>query len=452
MKANKIKEISDIRDETDLGGLKVTLDLKRNTNADDLMNKLYKFTPLEDSFSCNFNILVNGEPKVMGVREILKEWTIFRIQCVKRKLQYDITKKSKRMHLLSGLAKILLDMDKAIRIIRDTEKDKEVITNLMSGFGIDQDQAEYIAEIKLRNLNKEYILKQTAERKNLSEELEQLRATLEDEKRIKKDIMEELRSVAKNYGQPRCTEIVCEEYIEIVTEEDLIEDYNVKLFFTEHHYLKKISLVSLRANPIQNLKENDRIIQEIETTNKSDLLLFSNQHVVYKVKVHELEDCKASSLGLYLANLLNLQENEQIMYIVATNDYQGHMLIAFENGKIAKIPLNSYETKTNRKKLVNAYCDKSICIGIFYLENDQDMIAVRDDERIILFNTDLVSVKSSRTTQGIQVLRITKKGYMKEIKMPQESYIEQIEEYRIKKIPMSGKYLQEKIELDRVDQ
>ncbi|MGE4283171.1 MAG: DNA gyrase subunit A [Clostridia bacterium] len=443
VKAGKIKDITDIRDETDLSGLKVTLDIKRSTEPDKLMNRLFQMTPLQDTFSCNFNILVNGNPQVLGVKNIIKEWTLFRISCIKRQIAFDIDKKSDKLHLLIGLKKILLDIDKAVKIIRETDHDADVIPNLMIGFGVDEKQAEFIAEIKLRNLNKEYILKRTDETTHLEQELEELKLMLEDEDKIKKVIIKELREIAKKYGQARRTEIIHEQHIEEITEEHLIEDYNLKIFFTRESYLKKISLLSLRASGEQKLKDDDAILQEIETNNKADLLLFSSRHAVYKLKIHEISDCKASSLGEYLPNLLGLDEDEKILFVIATNDYSGQMLFAFENGKMAKIDLNSYMTKTNRKKLANAYSDAAKLIYIDYLAPDtqKELVAFSNIDKVLIFSTTNINSKATRSSQGFQVLNSKKGSTMIKVLGIDDIDFKDPNYYRTKNIPATGRYL-----------
>ena len=448
IKDNKIKEIVDVRDETDLKGLKITLDLKKNTEPDILMEKLFRFTTLEDSFNCNFNILINGRPKVLGIKGILKEWVLFRIECIKRQITYDIGKKSDKLHLLLGLKKILLDIDKAIKIIRNTEEDALVIPNLMEGFGIDRQQAEFVAEIKLRNLNKEYILNRVSEIESLKSSIEELKDTLGSEKKIKKVIIKQLKDVAKKYGKPRKTEIIHEEHIEEITHENLIEDYNLKLFLTKENYLKKIPLTSLRGNPEQKLKEDDEIIQEVEGRNKSDLLLFSNKHTVYKLKLFEVEDCKASSLGIYLANLLELEEGEEIIYITATDEYKGYMIFGFENGKVAKIDLKSYETKTNRKKLANAYSDTSKLIYISHILEDVELVAFSSLNKVLVFDTSKINPKTTRNSQGVQVLKSKNGSTMTGIKALEDTGIKDFDYYRTKNIPAVGYYLKEEDEED----
>ncbi|HOJ09979.1 MAG TPA: DNA topoisomerase (ATP-hydrolyzing) subunit A [Clostridiales bacterium] len=447
VKSGKIKDITDIRDETDLDGLRLTIDIKKNTNADDLMNKLYKLTPLEDTFSCNFNILINGVPRVMGIKTILTEWIAYRINCIKRLTLFDIERKSEKLHLLLGLQKILLDIDKAIRIIRNTEQDSQVIPNLMKAFDIDKVQAEFVAEIKLRNLNKEYILNRVGEIEQLQKEIGELKDIYGSENKIKKIIIKQLTEVTKKYGQPRKTEIIHEEFVEEITEEHFIEDYNVKIFLTEQSYIKKISLVSLRANPEQKLKDDDHIIQEIDARNKDDLLLFSDKTNVYKLKVHELEDLKASVLGEYLTNKLELDEDEKIIYIVATGNYKGYMLFSFENGKTAKIDMNSYATKTNRRKLLNAYSGLSKLIHIMYLENDLELVAYSSIDKVLIFNTACINPKTTRDSQGVQVLKEKKGSWMKEIKTVEQADLSDPEYYRTKNIPAVGCYLKKEDKL-----
>lgn len=443
VKTGKIKEITDVRDETDLSGLKITLDIRKSADPDSIMNKLFKLTPLQDSFSCNFNILIDGHPRVMGVREILTEWLKFRINCIKRQLLFDIDKKNEKLHLLLGLEKILLDIDKAIRIIRETEHETEVVPNLMSGFGIDQIQAEYIAEIRLRNLNKEYIINRVSEIDALQKEIAELQNTYNNEPEIKKIIIKQLTEVAKKYGQDRRTEIIQEDRVKEITKEHLIEDYNLRLFLTEHNYLKKVPLVSLRANPEHKLKEDDQIIQEIETHNKADLLLFSNKHVVYKMKIYEIPDCKASSLGEYLTNLLELEADEKIIYLVATDNYQGYLLFAFENGKIAKIDLQSYATKTNRKKLANAYSNLSPLVRMLYLSGDIELVAYSSINKVLIFPTLNINPKTTRDSQGVQVLKGKKGSRMIAIKTLDEVTFSNPDYYRTKNIPAIGCYLKE---------
>lgn len=441
VKDGRIKEIADVRDETDLDGLKITIDIKKNSDPDSIMNKLYKLTPLQDSFSCNFNILVNGKPRVMGIKEILDEWVRFRINCIRRQIAYDVKKKKDKLHLLQGLKKILLDIDKAIKIIRETEKESDVIPNLMNGFEIDNVQAEFIAEIKLRNLNREYIIERVSEVETLLKEIKDLEDCLRNETRIKRIIVKELSNISKKYAQTRRTEIINEEYIEVVTHEHFIEDYNVKIFLTNENYLKKIPLVSLRANPEHKLKDNDFIIQEVECRNKSELLLFSDKYIIYKVKVHEINDCKASNLGEYLANMLGLEQNEKIIYLTATDEYEGYMLFGYENGKFSKIPMQSYETKTNRKKLTNAYSDLSRLVYISHIKEDCDLVAYSSINKVLVFNTSSINVKTSRDSQGIQVMKEKNGSKLIKVCKPAESGIGNLEYYKTKNIPAIGCYL-----------
>lgn len=448
VKEGKIKDITDVRDETDLGGLKITLDIRKSADPDALMIKLFKLTTLQDTFSCNFNILVNGSPRVMGIKTILKEWTVFRIECIKRQTLYDIDRKSEKLHLLTGLRKILLDIDKAIKIVRETEEDSRVVPNLMEGFGIDPVQAEYIAEIKLRNLNKEYILNRVKEVDSLKAEIEGLKGIYGDDRKIKKIIIKQLNEAAKKFGRQRRTEIIHDELVEEITTEHLIEDYNLKLFLTRQGYLKKIPMVSLRANPEQKLKEEDAVIQEVETRNKADLLLFSDKYTVYKLKIYEIADCKASSLGEYLTNVLELDGDERILFMTATDDYKGYLLFSFENGKIAKIDMNSYATKTNRKKLANAYSDLSPLIKMMYTDEDIELAAFSSIGKVLIFNTSNINPKSTRDSQGVQVLREKKGSRMTAIKRVEELGFSDLEYYRTKNIPAVGCYLKEE---DRPD-
>ncbi len=441
VKLNKIREINDIRNETDLNGLKIAIDIKRNADVDMLMHKLFNMTTLCDSFSCNFNVLINGSPKVIGIKGILNEWLSFRIQCMKRQIAFDLEKKNAKHHLLSGLAKILLDIDKAIKIIRDTEEDKMVIPNLMSGFEIDQTQAEFIAEIKLRNLNKEYLLAKIDERKKLSDEIAELKKIRESEELIKDIIISELKEISKKYGKPRRTDIIYKEDVKEFSEESFIQDYQVKLFLTKHNYFKKITAASLRASSEQKLKEDDEIIMEIEASNKMDLLLFSDKFNVYKTKIYELSECKASSLGEYLANILDMEEDENIIYIASTIDYSGYMLFAFQNGKVSKVEMSSYSTKVNRKKLINAYSDKYPLISIKYIKEDCDFVAIRDNDKAMLFNSSLIMPKATKNTQGVQIYTLKKNSVMSKFILAQDFKSNELEYYRVDKIPSTGHFI-----------
>ena len=444
VKQGKIKDVSDIRDETDLKGLKLTLDLKRGTDPDKLMARLYKQTPLEDSFSCNFNILIDGSPRVMGIREILDEWSKFRLGCIKRRLEFDLDKKNHRLHLLLGLEKILMDIDKAIAIIRNTEEEAQVVPNLIAGFGIDAIQAEFIAEIKLRHLNKEYILNRLKDIDALKADIADIQKTLASNVAMKHIIIRELEAVMKKYGAERRTQIIGEEDIEEVVEESFVEDYNLKLFLTEQNYLKKISLVSLRASSEQKLKEDDRIICECECSNRDEVLFFSNRTNVYKMRINDIPDCKASVLGEYLANLLGMEDEEKIVYIAVTDGkYEGNMLFSFENGKMAKVPLGSYATKTNRKKLANAYYAKSPLASVRYLPQDMELVAFSSVNKVLIFDTAKIPLKTTRSSQGVQVLTNKKGSILAKVVTLDEVTFTDFDYYRTKNIPARGAYLKD---------
>lgn len=442
IKSGKIKDITDVRDETDLDGLTIAIDIKRNADPDEIMNKLFRLTPLEDAFNCNFNILVDQKPMVLGVEGILDHWIQFRMNCIRRRSQFDIQKKSHRLHLLTGLAKILLDIDKAIAIIRSSEKDEQVIPNLMKGFQIDKDQAEFIAEIKLRNLNREYILKQTADIEKLKNEIEDLKDIIAHDSRVLGIICEELREISRTYGADRRSEIIGADQVEYITEEKLIEDYNVKLFLTREGYIKKIPLISLRSSGDQKLKEEDAILMEAESHNKADLILFSNKAVVYKMKVHELPDSKTSMLGDYLPNILDLEADERIIFMQATDDYSGHFLFAFENGKVAKIPLSSYATKLNRRKLANAYSQLSPLMSLCYIAEDQDFAALSSIDKLLVFHTSEINPKSTRDSQGVQVLKSKKGSTLVWLKPLSKLKLTDPEYYRAR-VPAIGCYLKD---------
>ena len=443
MKANKLKEISDARDETGLQGFKLTIDLKRGTDPDALMLKLFKLTPMEDSFSCNFNVLIDNHPMVLGVKEILIEWLKFRVGCIRNSLNYDIDAKSKKLHLLTGLKKILLDIDKAIRIIRHTERDDDVVPNLMDGFDIDRIQAEYIAEIKLRNLNKEYIINRTAEIEKLIEELDELNRIVSDDREIKKVISKQLKQIIKKYGQDRKTQLIDGAEIKTYQEVEYISDYPLTLFVTRENYIKKVPQLSLRSTTSEHkLKEDDEIVQEIETVNKSEILFFSDRSVVYKMKMYDIPDSKVSLMGEYLPSLLGLEEGEKIIYTVVTTDYKGMMLFAFENGKMAKVELSNYATKTNRKKLVGAYSDKSPVTEILFLEEDTDIVSFTDNNRMLVLNTEKIALKATKSTQGVQVMTISKKGAkMVGVRRIEDMELANAEFYRTKNIPATGRIM-----------
>jgi len=440
IKANKLKEISDARDETDLQGFKIALDLKRGTNPDELMLKLFKMTPLEDSFSCNFNILINGVPKVLGIKEILKEWILFRMDCIKNAIRFDIEKKSDKLHLLNGLKKILLDIDKAVSIIRHTEKEADVVPNLMEGFGIDKVQAEYVAEIKLRNLNREYLINRTNEIEKLIEELEELNRILGSDKAVKKVIADQLKKISQKYGQDRKTEIIQSEELVVYNEEEHIEDYPLTIFVTKENYLKKVTAQSLKFTTTEHkLKENDFIMQEIETTNLSEILFFSNKCACYKVKTYDIIDSKVSAMGEYIPSLLGLESDEKIVYTIVTTKYEGNILFAFENGKMARVAVSNYSTKTNRKKLIGAYGDKSPLCGMLYLDEDKDIVAISDNDRALYLNTSQVPLKATKNTQGVQIMTLRKKGTkLIAIEEAQKTKLKNPQKYASKNLPAAG--------------
>lgn len=443
VKAGRIKDITDVRDETDLNGLKIAIDVKKNTNVSLLMHRLYAMTPLSDTFSCNFNLLIDGRPMTLGVKGILKQWMLFRIKSIKGQLAYDIRKKTEKHHLLTGLATILLDIDKAISIIRHTKEEEQVVPNLMEGFDIDEKQGEYIAEIKLRNINQEYILRRTEELEELKKEIQELTEILESEEKIKQLICNQLKQVSKKYGIPRKTEIILEDTIEELPSKEYVEDYGIRLFLTEQNYFKKIPLISLRSAGEQKLKEDDVIISEIETTNRAELLFFSDQYNVYKLKANDVADTKASSMGEYLYNLLGMQVNETIRYMVATIDYNGYMIFAFENGKVAKVPLKSYETKINRKKLVNAYSSKHKLVFLTKIEEDEDFVLIRNYDKATLVHTSLLPVHTTKNAAGVQVFTLKKNSVITRVYPASQFICEDIEHYRAKKIPTAGHFLQD---------
>lgn len=410
VKNNKIKEISDIRDETDLKGLKITIDLKRGTDADKLMQKLYRLTPLEDSFSCNFNILIDGRPGVRGVREILNEWLAFRLGCITRRIEFNLEKKRKQLHLLKGLSKILLDIDKAIKIVRETENEADVVPNLMIGFGIDEVQSEYVAEIKLRHLNREYILKRINDIEELENDIAELEDTLSSENKKKKIIIAELQNVIKKYDGGRKSEILYNVPVEEDEEEQEIADYPVTVFITKEGYVKKIKTANLRMSGEQKVKEGDEIERSVECSNRDELLVFTTAHQVYKAKLDDLTDTKASVLGEFLPSKLEMDEGEAVAYTAVVKEYKGYMIFVFENGKLAKVDISAYETKTNRKKLINAYSDRSQLAAALYLEEDTDIVLVSQSGRRLLLNTAVVLPKTTKNTQGVQAMTIKKKN------------------------------------------
>ena len=438
VKQGKIKEISDIRDETGIDGLKITIDLKRGVDPDKLMAKLFKFTTLEDSYSCNFNVLINGVPKVLGVKALLEEWIAFRIECVKRRTYFDRTKKAEKLHLLNGLAKILLDIDKAIKIIRETDEEVEVVPNLMIGFGIDKIQAEYVAEIKLRHLNREYILKRTKDIENLEKEIADLDEIFKSKSRIKTIIVKELKEVAEKYGQPRKSIIIYNDTSKYEEEIQEIPDYPVTFFFTKEGYFKKITPQSLRMSGAQKLKEGDEITQTIEFSNNCALLFFSDKSQVYKAKASDFSDTKASVLGDYVAAKLSMDEGENVVYMVATKDYKGVLLFAFENGKVAKVPLEAYATKTNRKKLTGAYSDKSPLAGMLLLKEDKEVLFKSSSARMLLVHTGVLSLKSTRSTQGVAVMKLKKGQRLFDVEEYKEGTFAKPQRYRTRSLPAFG--------------
>lgn len=442
VKLNKIKEINDIRNETDKNGLKIAIDIKKSANVDLLMHKLYTMTPLSDSFSCNFNILINAVPKTMGIKEILSNWLDFRINCIKRQTKFDLSKKQDRHHLLSGLSKILLDIDKAISIIRETTEDAKVIPNLKKGFDIDDKQAEYIAEIKLRNLNKEYLLKKVDEISKIEDEIKNLKKILEDETLIKDIICDELKDISKKYGKARKTDIIYEEEIKEIDENQLIEDYSIKLFITKQNYFKKVSAISLRSSGEHKLKEDDYIIKEIEASNKCELLFFSNKANLYKIKAYEMQDVKVSSMGHYLPNILGMEEDENIIYFTTTTDFKGDMLFGFENGKMAKISLDLY--KTNRKKLSNVYNLKSKLIFIKHILEDEDMLFIRKDDKAILINSNQIEKKSTKSTMGTNIFTIKRDDFITNILDLDKIKDLELSHYKENNLPSNGHFILDK--------
>ena len=443
IKAAKIREISDVRDETDLSGLKLTIDLKRGIDADKLMAKLYKMTPLEDSYSCNFNILIGGSPQVMGVYQIIEEWAAFRYECVRRRTLFDLQKKKDKLHLLKGLGTILLDIDKAIRIIRETDEEAEVVPNLMIGFGIDEIQADYVAEIKLRYLNKEYILKRLQETDELEKSIAEMEEILRDKKRIHKIIIEELEQVSKKFGKPRKTLLTYPEEIEEEEEIEEIADYPVNLFLTAEGYFKKITPQSLRMSSVQKLKEGDEIKTHLETTNNIDLLFFTDKCQVYKSNAAEFDDTKASVMGDYIPAKLGFDEDEKLFAMVATKDYSETVLFFFLNGKVGKVPLKSYETKTKRKKLANAYSDKSPLVALFASAEDGEYLLTSSAQKKLLFNSAMIAPKSTRDTQGVAVLTVKKNHFVESVTQFDENMLANPHRYRTKTLPSAGIKLRE---------
>lgn len=443
VKTGKIREISDMRDETDLQGLKIAIDLKRGVDPEELMRKLYRQTTLMDSFSCNFNILVAGMPRVMGIGEILEEWTAWRVECVKRRVFFETQRKKEKLHLLKGLEKILLDIDKAIKIIRNTEAEKDVVPNLMIGFGIDEIQAEYVAEIRLRNINREYILKRVEETASLENEIADLEDTLKSPRRIRAIIVSELKNVLKKYAIPRKTGIVHEHETPAVKEEEEVKDYQVTLFLSREGYFKKITPLSLRMSNQQKYKENDGPFLTFEASNRDELLIFTDKQQVYKARVNDFQDEKASVLGTYLAAHLEMDPGENVIYMLNPGDYKGWLLFFFENGKVARVELSAYATKTNRKKLTGAYADKSQLKSIVPITEDIDVAVFSTEGRALIFNTALLTAKAARNAQGVGLMNLKPKYKLKSAAPLYQTSIKNASRYRAKSIPVAGSLLKE---------
>ncbi len=441
IKAGKVKEISDMRDETDLSGLKLTIDLKRGADPDKLMQKLFKATTLQDTASCNFNVLIGGMPRVMGVRELLDEWCAWRTESVKRRVYFVLKKRQDKLHLLKGLKRILLDIDKAIKIIRETEKEADVVPNLMIGFGIDQIQAEYVAEIKLRNINREYILKRVEETASLEAEIEDLEDTLARPSRIRKIIVTELEDVRKKYAEPRRTGILYDYAEDTESEEDAIEDYPVTLFLSQHGYFKKITPQSLRMSGEQKFKEDDSLRVSVESSNAAELMFFTDKAQVYKTRASDFADGKASQLGDYLPAKLGMDEGESVMGMVLPGDYSGYMIFFFENGKAAKVELSAYKTTSNRRRLTGAYSDKSPLKALLHLKEDREIAVYSTEPRVLIVNTALLGVKTTRTTQGVALLTLKKKYVLDTVRFPEETGITDLARYRGRSIPATGALL-----------
>ena len=441
IKSGKVREINDMRDETDLSGLRLAIDLKRGTDPDKLMQKLFKLTTLQDAYPCNFNILVAGNPRVMGVREILDEWTAWRMESVRRRVYYELEKKREKLHLLQGLGRILLDIDKAIAIIRETELESEVVPNLMMGFGIDQVQAEFVAEIRLRNINREYILKRTAETDALEKDIAELEAVLSSRRRIKGIIIDELKQINKKYVTPRRSRIVYADEIEEFDEEEAVPDYPVSLFLSREGYFKKITAQSLRMSGEQKYKDGDGLMTAFEATNRGELLFLTDRQQMYKARVADFEETKASVLGVYLPTKLQMDEGENVIAMIDPGDYRSHLLFVFENGKAARVELSAYETKTNRKKLVNACSDKSPVVSVLVLREEMELAFYASDDRALVFNTALLQAKSSRSTQGVGVMALKPRRTLLRAVPADASGIQNLSRYRVRSLPAAGALL-----------
>jgi DNA gyrase subunit A len=438
IKAGKLKEVSDMRDETDLSGLKLTIDLKRGTDPDRLMARLFRQTPLEDSFPCNFNVLIAGTPRVLGVRALLEEWTAWRVECVRRRVFFVLQKKKDKLHLLRGLKRILLDIDKAIRIIRETEQDAEVIPNLMIGFGIDQVQAEFVAEIKLRNINKEFILKRVEETEALQREIDDLEDTLADPRRIRRIIADELAAVKTRYAEPRRTAIVYGHELPVLPEEPEAEDYDVSVFLSREGYFKKITPLSLRMSGEQKFKDGDELRQSFESTNRAEILFFTDRCQVYKCRLSDFDDTKASVLGDYLPAKLGMDEGESVLWAVLPGDYSGEVLFFYENGKAARVSLSAYQTTSNRRKLTGAYSDKSPLCALRVLEGDGELVLFSSEPRALVFHTALLAPKTTRSTQGVQVMSLKPRYHLVRVCPPEESGITAFTRFRVRSVPAAG--------------
>lgn len=450
VKGGKISEISYIRDETDINGLKIAIDIKKGVDPDKLMKKLFRMTPLQDSYACNFNILIGGMPRVMGVREILEEWVAFRKECVKRRVYFELSKKKSKLHLLKGLKKILLDIDKAVKIVRETEEETEVVPNLMIGFGIDETQADYVAEIKLRHLNKEYILNRISEIEDLEKSIAEMEDILKDDKKVKNLIIDELNEVSRKYPQPRKTLFIYTAGEEEEAEEDDTPDFPVTLFISQSGYFKKITPQSLRMSGDQKLKEGDFIINSVETTNRSDLLFFSDKAQVYKSKTSLFKNTKASELGVYIPAQLGFDDGESFRSMIVTNDYSGYLIMIFANGKVAKVPLNAYETKTNRKKLANAYSDKSPLVAMFCVADNEDILLTTSNGRAVVFNTGMILPKTTRDTIGVQVVTLKAKAEVVGAQTVSEEKKAEYSKYYVKTIPAAGSLAKDIADADQL--
>ena len=450
VKGGKISEISYIRDETDINGLKIAIDIKKGVDPDKLTKKLFRMTPLQDSYACNFNILIGGMPRVMGVREILEEWVAFRKECVKRRVYFELSKKKSKLHLLKGLKKILLDIDKAVKIVRETEEETEVVPNLMIGFGIDETQADYVAEIKLRHLNKEYILNRISEIEDLEKSIAEMEDILKDDKKVKNLIIDELNEVSRKYRQPRKTLFIYTAGEEEEAEEDDTPDFPVTLFISQSGYFKKITPQSLRMSGDQKLKEGDFIINSVETTNRSELLFFSDKAQVYKSKTSLFKNTKASELGVYIPAQLGFDDGENFRSMIVTNDYSGCLIMIFANGKVAKVPLNAYETKTNRKKLANAYSDKSPLVAMFCVADNEDILLTTSNGRAVVFNTGMILPKTTRDTIGVQVVTLKAKAEVVGAQTVSEEKKAEYSKYYVKTIPAAGSLAKDIADADQL--